>query len=124
MEPSKPLKIGTANKRMWRSWSSPFLNGRTARKQKEERDDVSSNGRFRCERVDDENATPHPTGFWSEEFVTPHRTFTDAGLTVTVASPGGVTPTVDPLSFNLSYNNNDAGKSPSRRTICSAWAPR
>ena len=56
------------------------------------------------------NATPHPTGFWSEEFVTPHRTFTDAGLTVTVASPGGVTPTVDPLSFNLSYNNNDAGK--------------
>ena len=56
------------------------------------------------------NATPHPTGFWSEEFVTPHRTFTDAGLTVTVASPGGVTPTVDQLSFNLSYNNNDAGK--------------
>jgi putative intracellular protease/amidase len=56
------------------------------------------------------NATPHPTGFWSEEFVTPHRKFTDAGFTVTVASPGGVTPTVDPLSFNLSYNNNDAGK--------------
>jgi putative intracellular protease/amidase len=56
------------------------------------------------------NATPHPTGFWSEEFVTPHRTFTDAGLTVTVASPGGVTPTVDPLSFNLSYNDDDAGK--------------
>jgi putative intracellular protease/amidase len=54
------------------------------------------------------NATPHPTGFWSEEFVTPHRTFIDAGLTVTVASPSGVTPTVDPLSFNLSYNNNDA----------------
>jgi putative intracellular protease/amidase len=56
------------------------------------------------------NATPHPTGFWSEEFVTPHRKFTDAGLTVTVASPGGVTPTVDPLSFNLSYNDDDAGK--------------
>lgn len=56
------------------------------------------------------NATPHPTGFWSEEFVTPHRTFIDAGLTVTVASPSGVTPTVDPLSFNLSYNNNDASK--------------
>jgi len=36
------------------------------------------------------NATPHPTGFWSEEFVTPHRKFTDAGFTVTVASPGGV----------------------------------
>ncbi len=48
------------------------------------------------------NATPHPTGFWSEEFVTPHRKFTEAGLQVTVASPCGVAPTVDPLSFNLS----------------------
>jgi hypothetical protein len=56
------------------------------------------------------NAKPHPTGFWSEEFVTPHRKFTDAGLKVTVASPGGVSPTVDPLSFNLAYNNNDANK--------------
>lgn len=54
------------------------------------------------------NAKPHPTGFWSEEFVSPHRKFTEAGLKVTVASPAGVTPTVDPLSFNLSYNNNDA----------------
>ena len=54
------------------------------------------------------NAKAHPTGFWSEEFVTPHRKFTQAGLKVTVASPAGVTPTVDPLSFSLSYNNNDA----------------
>jgi putative intracellular protease/amidase len=56
------------------------------------------------------NAQPHPTGFWSEEFVTPHRKFTDAGLDVKVASPGGIAPTVDPLSFNLAYNNNDAGR--------------
>jgi putative intracellular protease/amidase len=56
------------------------------------------------------NAQPHPTGFWSEEFVTPHRKFTEAGLKVTVASPGGITPTVDPLSFNLAYNNNDESK--------------
>jgi putative intracellular protease/amidase len=53
------------------------------------------------------NAKPHPTGFWSEEFVTPHRKFKEAGLNIAVASPGGVTPTVDPLSFNSSYNNND-----------------
>jgi putative intracellular protease/amidase len=53
------------------------------------------------------NAKPHPTGFWSEEFVTPHRKFTEAGITVSVASPGGAIPTADPLSFNLSYNNND-----------------
>jgi putative intracellular protease/amidase len=56
------------------------------------------------------NAKPHPTGFWSEEFVTPHRKFTEAGLKVTIASPGGINPTVDPLSFNLAYNNNDASK--------------
>jgi putative intracellular protease/amidase len=54
------------------------------------------------------NATPHPTGFWSEEFVTPHRKFTEAGFKVTIATPGGVNPTVDPLSFQLSYNRNDA----------------
>jgi putative intracellular protease/amidase len=56
------------------------------------------------------NARPHPTGFWSEEFVTPHRKFTEAGLKVTIASPGGINPTVDPLSFNLAYNNNDPAK--------------
>jgi putative intracellular protease/amidase len=56
------------------------------------------------------NSQPHPTGFWSEEFVTPHRKFAEAGLNVTVASPGGVTPTVDPLSLNLAYNNNDENK--------------
>lgn len=56
------------------------------------------------------NAKPHPTGFWSEEFVTPHRQFTEAGLTVTVASPCGTPPTVDPLSLNLAYNNNEANK--------------
>jgi putative intracellular protease/amidase len=56
------------------------------------------------------NSQPHPTGFWSEEFVTPHRKFAEAGLKVTIASPSGISPTVDPLSFHLSYNNNDASK--------------
>ncbi len=55
------------------------------------------------------NGAPHPTGFWSEEFVGPHRKFTAAGLAVKVATPGGVKPNVDPLSFNVAYNNNDAG---------------
>ena len=26
------------------------------------------------------NAKPHPTGFWAEEFVTPHRKFTEGNL--------------------------------------------
>ncbi|MCW2983760.1 MAG: hypothetical protein JWR63_1330 [Conexibacter sp.] len=53
------------------------------------------------------NGAPHPTGFWAEEFIKPHRRFTQAGLQVTVATPGGVTPTVDPISLSLDYNNND-----------------
>jgi putative intracellular protease/amidase len=54
------------------------------------------------------NGTPHPTGFWAEEFIKPHKAFTGAGLKVDIATPGGVTPTVDPLSLSLAYNNNDA----------------
>ena len=54
------------------------------------------------------NGTAHPTGFWAEEFIKPHQVFTDAGLKVTLATPGGVTPTVDALSLSLGMNNNDA----------------
>ena len=54
------------------------------------------------------NGSPHPTGFWSEEFIAPHKKFTAAGFQVRVATPGGVRPTVDPLSLAIQYNNNDA----------------
>jgi putative intracellular protease/amidase len=50
---------------------------------------------------------PHPTGFWAEEFVKPHTTFIDAGLSVSIATPQGRTPTVDPLSLALQFNHND-----------------
>ena len=53
------------------------------------------------------DGTPHPTGFWAEEFVKPHQTFTAAGFDVTLSTPQGRTPAVDPLSYNLAYNNND-----------------
>jgi putative intracellular protease/amidase len=53
------------------------------------------------------DGTPHPTGFWAEEFVKPHRTFTSAGFDVTLSTPQGRTPTVDPLSYDPAYNNND-----------------
>jgi putative intracellular protease/amidase len=56
------------------------------------------------------DGTPHPTGFWAEEFVKPHKTFKEAGFDVSIATPGGRTPTVDPLSFALPYNNNDQGE--------------
>ena len=53
------------------------------------------------------DGTAHPTGFWAEEFIKPHKVFTDAGLKVTLATPGGVAPTVDALSLSLGMNNND-----------------
>lgn len=53
------------------------------------------------------NGSPHPTGFWAKEFTIPHQKFTAAGLDVHIATPSGVTPTVDPLSLALQYNDND-----------------
>jgi putative intracellular protease/amidase len=53
------------------------------------------------------DGTPHPTGFWAEEFVKPHQAFTAAGFDVTLSTPLGRTPTVDPLSYNLAFNHDD-----------------
>ncbi len=41
------------------------------------------------------DGTSHPTGFWAEEVVESHRVLTEGGAEVTVATPGGVVPTVD-----------------------------
>jgi putative intracellular protease/amidase len=41
----------------------------------------------------------HPTGYWAEEFVEPHRAFRQAGVDVDIATPGGVRPTVDEISL-------------------------
>ena len=53
------------------------------------------------------DGTPHPTGFWMEELVKPHKTFTDAGFDVSIATPQGRAPTVDPLSLALQFNHDD-----------------
>jgi putative intracellular protease/amidase len=45
------------------------------------------------------DGTVHPSGFWGEELAVPHKTFTEAGWDVTVATPGGVPPTLDQLSM-------------------------
>ncbi|QKV96236.1 type 1 glutamine amidotransferase domain-containing protein [Streptomyces sp. NA02950] len=45
------------------------------------------------------DGTRHATGFWAEELATPHRLFREAGFDVTIATPGGVTPTVDAASL-------------------------
>jgi putative intracellular protease/amidase len=43
-------------------------------------------------------ATGRRTGFWLEEFASPYYVFTDAGATLTLASPEGGGPPVDPAS--------------------------
>ena len=42
--------------------------------------------------------TGHPTGFWVEEFAAPYYVLADAGVTLTLASPAGGQPPVDPKS--------------------------
>lgn len=42
--------------------------------------------------------TGHKTGFWLEEFTAPYYVFRDAGADVTIASPKGGKPPVDPNS--------------------------
>ncbi|PWH07380.1 type 1 glutamine amidotransferase domain-containing protein [Brachybacterium endophyticum] len=48
------------------------------------------------------DGTEHPSGVWAEEFVTPYEAFRDQGYDVTVATPGGVKPTIDQLSLGVS----------------------
>ncbi|WP_426100217.1 type 1 glutamine amidotransferase domain-containing protein [Massilia sp. TSP1-1-2] len=42
--------------------------------------------------------TGHKTGFWLEEFAAPYYVFKDAGASVTLASPAGGQPPLDPKS--------------------------
>jgi putative intracellular protease/amidase len=41
----------------------------------------------------------HPSGYWGEELAVPHKIFTAAGWDITLATPGGVPPTLDQLSM-------------------------
>src|ERR1700742_1359846 len=53
------------------------------------------------------DGSKHPTGFWGGEFIHSHQVFTNAGYDITVATPGGVTPTVDEVSLRLDLNGED-----------------
>jgi putative intracellular protease/amidase len=45
------------------------------------------------------DGTTHPTGFWAEEVVESLRVLRAAGVEVSIATPGGVRPTVDQASL-------------------------
>jgi putative intracellular protease/amidase len=47
-----------------------------------------------------DDGTEPPTGFWAEELIVPMRAFRDTGIEVTIATPGGVTPSVDVASLS------------------------
>jgi putative intracellular protease/amidase len=69
------------------------------------------------------DGTRHPTGYWAEEFVVPHRTFRAQGVEVQIATPGGVRPTVDQASLTPEMNDGDEQKAADlRRYIASVEA--
>ncbi|MFJ3788832.1 type 1 glutamine amidotransferase domain-containing protein [Kitasatospora sp. NPDC090091] len=55
------------------------------------------------------DGTKHPTGFWAEEAAVPYKLFKDAGHGITVATPGGVVPTVDRASLAPEVNGGAEG---------------
>lgn len=54
------------------------------------------------------DGSQRPTGFWGEEFAVPHQLLTEAGVELTLATPGGAVPVVDELSLSVESNNGDA----------------
>ncbi|GAA4995241.1 type 1 glutamine amidotransferase domain-containing protein [Actinopolymorpha pittospori] len=56
------------------------------------------------------DGTQHPTGFWAEEFTVPHRVLSEAGVNITIATPGGKIPVADARSLTIEANFGDAEK--------------
>ena len=51
------------------------------------------------------DGSSHPTGFWAEEVVESVRVLREAGVEVTLATPGGVVPTVDEASLDGTFDD-------------------
>jgi putative intracellular protease/amidase len=54
------------------------------------------------------DGSAHPTGFWAEELVVAHHDLSQAGHDITIATPGGVRPTVDPGSLSVAIVGDQA----------------
>lgn len=46
------------------------------------------------------DGSAHPTGYWADELVEPHRLLSEAGAAITLATPGGAAPVVDAGSLD------------------------
>lgn len=63
------------------------------------------------------DGSSHPTGYWAEEVVESVRVLREAGLAVTVATPGGVVPTVDKASLDGTFDEAVASLADLRRPV-------
>lgn len=63
------------------------------------------------------DGTKHPTGFWAEELLAPLEVFTEAGLDVTFATPGGVRPTVDEGSLSPAMAGGEESAAKARQAL-------
>ncbi|CAG7632069.1 type 1 glutamine amidotransferase domain-containing protein [Rhodococcus opacus] len=54
------------------------------------------------------DGTKHPCGYWPEELAAPHKVFTEAGLDITIATPGGIVPTADQAGYTPEMNGGSA----------------
>jgi putative intracellular protease/amidase len=63
------------------------------------------------------DGSEHPTGFWAAEFIHPHQVFGAAGYDITIATPGGVAPTVDEVSLRPDLNGGQADVDAQRRYL-------
>jgi putative intracellular protease/amidase len=54
--------------------------------------------------------TGEKTGFWSEEFAAPYYAFLDAGVGLTLASPKGGQPPLDPKSSEAGFQTEDTAR--------------
>ncbi|MFD8970731.1 type 1 glutamine amidotransferase domain-containing protein [Streptomyces sp. NPDC059568] len=66
------------------------------------------------------DGSKHPTGFWASEFIDPHIVFSQAGYDITIATPGGIAPTVDEFSLAPEMNNNDQSAIDEQRAYLAA----
>jgi putative intracellular protease/amidase len=56
------------------------------------------------------DGTQRPTGFWAEEFITPHEIFMRSGARIALATPAGRPSIVDALSLSPQANHGDTDK--------------
>jgi putative intracellular protease/amidase len=66
------------------------------------------------------DGSTHPTGYWAEEVAVPYEAFTSAGHRVTVATPGGAVPPVDPGSLSADATGGEQAAAHVRAVLDSA----